>query len=147
MANTNSIKTDLSFAKMLKKTYILGILTASTLGLLPFTAQANPNPCCEPRGGDNAVIQTSDQQATVTGKGNAVNQNSSQSNNSRGRRGTGNQGIVQDQYQGANSHGYGNRVDQTARQSNSNRNERPTFNRRPVQPPSSCNNTCAKNGI
>ncbi|MCL1467829.1 hypothetical protein [Argonema galeatum] len=143
MTNTNSIKTGLSFAKIAKKTYILGILTASTLGLVPFTAQANPNPCCQSRGGDNAVIQTSNQQATVKGKGNSINQNSSQSNYGGRSQGTGNQGVVQDQYQEANSHGYGNRVDQTARQSNGNQNQ---F-RRPVHRPSSCNNTCAKKGI
>ncbi|GEM_PF-3498416 len=81
MANTNSIKTGMSFGKMFKKTYILGILTASTLGVLPLAAQATPKPCCQPTGGDNAVVQTSNQQANVTGKGNAVVQNSNQSNN------------------------------------------------------------------
>ncbi|HEY9849579.1 MAG TPA: hypothetical protein V6D28_08995 [Leptolyngbyaceae cyanobacterium] len=73
MANTN-------FGKMFKKTYLLGILTAGTLGLLSFAAEATPRPCCgNNAGGDNAVIQTSQQQATVTGKNNAIEQNATQS--------------------------------------------------------------------
>ncbi|MCL1468795.1 hypothetical protein [Argonema galeatum] len=82
MANTNSIETGINFGKMFKKTYILGILTASTLGVLPLGAQATPKPCCQSNtAGDSAVVQTSNQQANVKGKGNAVVQNSSQSNN------------------------------------------------------------------
>jgi len=81
MANTNLINTEMSFGKICKKTYIIGILTASTLGLLPVAAQATPKPCCQPTGGDSAVIQTNNQQASVVGKGNAANQNSNQSVN------------------------------------------------------------------
>lgn len=78
MANTYLMKAEIGWQKMCKKAYILGILAASTLGVLPFAGQASANPCCQPRGGDNAVVQTSTQQANVTGKGNAVNQNSNQ---------------------------------------------------------------------
>ena len=66
---------------MLKKTYILGILTATTLGMLPFTAEASTKPCCQSNSRDNAVVQTSRQSANVTGKGNAVAQNANQSVN------------------------------------------------------------------
>jgi len=85
MANTNLINTEMSFGKICKKTYIIGILTASTLGLLPVAAQATPKPCCQPTGGDSAVIQTNNQQANVTGSANVVNQNSNQSVNSASR--------------------------------------------------------------
>ena len=81
MANTCSTKAEIGFRKMLKKAYFLVILTASTLGIVPFAGQASANPCCQPRGGDNAVVQTSNQQANVTGKGNAVHQNANQSVN------------------------------------------------------------------
>lgn len=73
MANTN-------FGKMFQKTYLFGILAAGTLGLLSFAAEATPRPCCgNNAGGDNAVIQTSQQQATVGGQGNTVEQNATQS--------------------------------------------------------------------
>lgn len=132
MATTNSIKTNVGFAKMLSKTYLFGILTATTFGLLPLPAQANP--CCRPTGGDNAVIQTSNQQATVTGASNSIRQNASQSSNTRIRPTAGDQGIVQDQSQSADSSGHGNRVNQNVRQSNGGQNN-PSFNRRPVNRP------------
>lgn len=81
MTNTCSTKAEIGLGKMLKKAYVVGILTASTLGVIPFAGQATTNPCCQPGGGDNAVVQTSTQQANVTGKGNAVNQNANQSVN------------------------------------------------------------------
>ncbi|MCL1472631.1 hypothetical protein [Argonema antarcticum] len=82
MTNTNSTQTNSRFGQMLKKTYILGILTATTLGVLPLAAQATPKPCCQSSSaGDSAVVQTSNQQANVKGKGNAVVQNSNQSVN------------------------------------------------------------------
>ncbi|MBD2179530.1 hypothetical protein H6S82_17040 [Planktothrix sp. FACHB-1355] len=81
MASTNSTNAIANFGTMLKKTYILGILTVSTAGILPFAAKATANPCCQPSGGDSAVVQTSTQQANVSGKGNSVNQNSNQSAN------------------------------------------------------------------
>ncbi|HEY9853430.1 MAG TPA: hypothetical protein V6D28_28425 [Leptolyngbyaceae cyanobacterium] len=142
MATTNSLKTNAGFGQMLSKTYLFGILTATTFGLLPLPAEANP--CCRPAGGDNAVIQTSNQQATVTGSKNRIRQNASQSSNSQFRSGGGNQGIVQDQSQSADSSGHGNRVNQNVRQSNSGQNN-PNYNRRsgyrPI-PRATCNNTC-----
>lgn len=142
MATTNSIKTNAGFEKMLSKTSLFGILAATTLGLLPLSAEANP--CCRPTGGDNAVIQTSNQQATVTGSKNRINQNASQSSNARFRPSGGDQGIVQDQSQSADSSGHGNRVNQNVRQNNGGQNN-PIFNRRPVHRPiprATCNNTC-----
>ncbi|MFB2918535.1 MULTISPECIES: hypothetical protein [Aerosakkonema] len=81
MASTNSTNAIANLGTMLKKTYILGILTVSSVGILPFAAKATPNPCCQPSGGDSAVVQTNTQQANVSGKGNSVNQNSNQSAN------------------------------------------------------------------
>ncbi|MBD2182279.1 hypothetical protein [Aerosakkonema funiforme] len=145
MATINAIKTDLSFANLLKKSYLVGILTATTLGIVPLSAGANPNPCCQARGGDSAVVQTSNQQATVKGSGNGVNQHSNQSAIS-GRPTGGDQGIVQDQSQGANNSGYGNYINQTSNQSSRGQNRRPII-QRPVNRSNACNNTCAKNGI
>lgn len=147
MAN---IKT--TFGKIFNKTYILGIVTVTSLGMLPLAALANPQTCCKAGGGDNAVIQTSNQNAHVSGSGNRVRQNASQSANSAIRRGSGNQGIVQEQSQYGDSNGHGNRVNQNVRQSNGGQSK-PTASRRParVHPPaiqpSNCNNTCAKKGI
>ena len=144
MANTS--KTDAGFGKMLNKTYIVGIFTATSLAIFPLAALANPN-CCKAQvrsSGDNAVIQTSDQQATVSGSGNRINQNASQTSNSRGRV-TGNQGIVQDQSQFADSSGHGNRVRQNLRQNNSNRNQSPS--RSGVRPAATCYNSCSNRGI
>lgn len=86
MTTTNSMNAIAGFGKMLKKTYLIGILTASTLGVLPLAAQANPTPqpCCQSRSGDNAVVQTSEQNASVDGKGNSLSQNANQSANNRG---------------------------------------------------------------
>ncbi|MFB2924142.1 MULTISPECIES: hypothetical protein [Aerosakkonema] len=84
---TSSINTVANFGKMLKKSYLVGILTATTLGMLPLAAFATPTsePCCQNRsGGDNAVVQSNTQEANVTGKGNSVNQNSNQSANISG---------------------------------------------------------------
>ena len=132
--------------KMFGKTQIIGILTATTLGIFPLTAAFANNVCCKASGGDNAVIQTSGQDATVSGSGNSIRQNSSQTSNNRYQSGTGDQGIVQDQSQSANSAGHGNQVNQNVRQSN---NSQPQSNssgrtvRRAVSSRSSCSSTCA----
>lgn len=142
MATTN--KTNAGFGKIFGKTQIIGILTATTLGIFPITAAFANNVCCKASGGDDAVIQTSGQDATVSGSGNNIRQNSSQTSNNSGRSGTGDRGIVQDQSQSANNGGHGNRVNQNVRQSN-NGQAQGNSSRRAVRRPvssSSCNSTC-----
>lgn len=148
MATTN--KTKPGFGRIFGKTQIIGILSATALGIFPLTAAFANNVCCKASGGDDAVIQTSTQDTTVSGSGNSIRQNSNQTSNNNGRSGTGgDRGIVQDQSQSANSGGHGNRVNQNVRQSN-NGQQRGNSSLRPVRRPvssSGCNNTCPRKGI
>ena len=121
---SNLIQTQVHFGNMLKRTYAIAILTVATLGAIPLSAQAT-DPCCKRTSGDNAVIQTSEQQAHVTGSHNSIRQRSSQTSASRSPR-KGNQGTVQEQFQDGNGSGHGNRVSQSNRQNSNSRNSRNT---------------------
>jgi hypothetical protein len=110
-----SLKADQTIAqaaKMPKLTGLLGILTLAILGIAPLPAQAGGYRVS----GDSAVVQTSEQRAVVTGNGNFVDQNSTQTHIDRGRSGFGNQGVVQDQLQNADLYGHHNQVRQSNRQ-------------------------------
>ncbi|MCT7976670.1 hypothetical protein [Laspinema olomoucense] len=98
--------------KMPKLSAVLGLLTLATLGIAPLPAQAGGYRVS----GDSAVVQTSEQRAVVTGNGNFVDQNSTQTNIDRRGGGVGNQGVVQDQLQNADVYGHHNQVRQSNRQ-------------------------------
>ncbi len=98
--------------KMSKLSGILGLLTLATLSIASLPAQAGGYRVS----GDSAVVQTSEQRAVVTGNGNLVDQNSTQTNIDRRGGGLGNQGVVQDQLQNADVYGHHNQVRQSNRQ-------------------------------
>jgi hypothetical protein len=98
--------------KLPKLSGVLGLLTLATLGIAPLPAQAGGYRVT----GDSAVVQTSEQRAVITGNGNFVDQNSTQTNIDRRGGGFGNQGVVQDQLQNADVYGHHNQVRQSNRQ-------------------------------
>ncbi len=112
ITSLNAYKTVAQAVKMSKLSGLLGLLTLATLGVVALPAQAGGYRVS----GDNAVIQTSEQRAVVTGNGNFVDQNSAQTNIDRRGSGLGNQGVVQDQLQNADVYGHHNQVRQSNRQ-------------------------------
>lgn len=98
---------------MLRNTGIISLVGATVFGLAPIPAQA-----------DEAVVQTSTQEAVISGDNNRVTQVTNQINIShpgRGKLHKGNRAVVQDAYQGASVSGRGNNVFQRSRQRNSSR--------------------------
>lgn len=106
---------------MHKQAYLVGILAAAILGIVPVSARAQSYNS----GGNSAVSQQSSQNAAVTGNSNHVKKYITTINVDRSRRGggrRGNRAVVQNQNQGVDLRGDRNLVRQNGRQFNSQNN-------------------------
>ena len=112
---------------MLKKTYLIGFLTATAIQIFPLPVQSQ---VYSHRSGDRAVNQQSSQNSTVNGNNNHVKQYINVVNvDRRGRGGRnqrrlGNRSVVQNQNQGVDLRGDRNSVRQNGRQFNRHQTNR-----------------------